>query len=84
MQDINLNTTQNYTHQTLTNIDIIDIRLARLHIQTNPSSSEDDNTKTPTNYIPNKQNSKNINQSVARHAAVITNKSFRKKKYSQE
>ena len=57
MQDINLNTTQTYTHQTLTNIDIIDIRLARLHIQTNPSSSEDDNTNTPTNYIPNKHNS---------------------------
>ena len=57
MQDINLNTTQTYTHQTLTNIDITDIRLARLHIQTNPSSSEDDNTNTPTNHIQNKQNS---------------------------
>ena len=49
MQDINLNTTQTYTHQTLTNIDITDIRLARLHIQKNPFSSEDDNTNTPTN-----------------------------------
>ena len=56
MQDINLNTTQTYTHQTLTNIDITDIRLARLNIQTNSSSSEDDNTNTPPNYIPNKHN----------------------------
>ena len=57
MQDINLNTTQTYTHQTLTNIDISDIRLARLNIQTNFSSSEDDTKNTPTNYIPNTQNS---------------------------
>ena len=58
MQDINLNTTQTYTHQTLTNIDITDIRLARLHIQTNPYSSEDDNKNTPPNYTSNKNHMK--------------------------
>ena len=56
MQDINLNPTQTYTHQTSTNTDIKDIILARLHIQTNPSSSVDDNTNTPPNHIPNKHN----------------------------
>ena len=47
MQDINLHPTQIYTHQTSTNTDINEIRQARLHIQTKPSLSDDDNTNTP-------------------------------------
>ena len=56
MHDINLNSTQTYIHQTSTNTDIKDIRLASLHIQANPSSSEGENTTTPTNHIFNKHN----------------------------
>ena len=48
MLDINLNSTQTYIHQTSTNTDIKDIRLASLQIQANPSSSEDGNTTTST------------------------------------
>ena len=56
MKDINLHTTQTYTHQTSTNTDINEIRQARLHIQTKSSSSDDDNTNTPPNHIHNKHN----------------------------
>ena len=56
MKDINHHTTQSHINQTYTNTDINEIRQARLHIQTKPSSSDDDNTNTPIKYIHNKHN----------------------------